>query len=233
MELKRISILLIFVILSTNGNTQHLNLHSKNVFLLGSSLGTADSRLDFQHPIFIIFPKNTIERDHDKFEIEFFGMLQRRIIQKSGFTFLLGSGYSLNIYKFGLPVSKDYFLTFMHPGLNNTYYKHSLIFNTEFHQNVPKIFGKDLELVGSLNPYISFYKAVRLENSGGVISWGLEFSEIEGMIGLNLEISNRLNLLLQGRAFQLSFRDDALANNGKELDFYNPLKLRIALGREF
>lgn len=113
---------------------------------------------------------------------------------------------------------------------NNIYLKNSINLPIERRYNIKNSEDRNLNLTVGLNNNISFFKYLS-PNPGHISNisvFKFEVSEIELFSGLRFE-KKKIIYSLQLRLLNMQFKDDALANNGKKIDFYNPLKFRFAI----
>ena len=195
---------------------------------IGYSSSLADRRTDFLGEDY----QKRVRSDNAILEHDFFVNLKRNLWSDEKWLIQGGLGYLIYLNTFGLPISRDFFKTIWLPHLNEKYYKHSASFSLDLNYFVREKQKVRISLNQSVYSNFSFFKSATEINGSEFIYWALEPSEIELYCGIQME-AKRTVLELQLRQLNLAFRDDALANNGKSFDFYNPLKLRITIGRKF
>ena len=195
---------------------------------IGYSSSLADRRTDFLKGNYDV----SVSNDKALLEHDFFINLKRNLWVYDKWLMQGGFGYLVNLNTVALPISRDFFKTIWLPYLNGKYYKHSASFSLDLNYFVREKQKVRIFLNQSVYSNFSFFKSATEINGSEFIYWALEPSEIELYCGIQME-AKRTVLELQLRQLNLAFRDDALANNGKSFDFYNPLKLRITIGRKF
>jgi hypothetical protein len=165
-------------------------------------------------------------------EYDFFINYNRNIIDNKHFKLLLGMGYLININLFRLPVNNTHFNIRNLVGMSNQiYYKHNINIPIDLRYNIIGREQNKLSILLSLNNDITFYKQLKpnLRNIISVSKFSL--SDVELYTGLRYD-KNNIGYGLQYRIKNLQFRDDALINNKKEIDLYNPVKFRLVISRK-
>ena len=167
------------------------------------------------------------------FEYDIFLNYNRKVIGNDRFKLFGGMGYLLNINKVKIPVNNAYFTDpVLDPFLilitNKRYFKHSLHVPIEgrYHIKNDKMMSFAIT-IGILNN-ISILKKI---NQGSYLSdFKFEAAETELYTGIRYEKGN-WGYYLQYRLINVQYKDDALWNNGKDVDYYNPVKFRMGVSR--
>ena len=229
----KITIIFFLSIAFSQAYSQDLLKSKSSELSIGIGLSNADRRYNFLIGRFGGDILRAAKNDNPWFEYDFFLNYSRKILENKKFKVQLGLGYLLNVNLFKLPLNLIYFNDTTEPlWLNEYYYKHNLNLPIEFVYSFKESTSKNLLGILTVNNNFSFYKKSFFGDSSSrsVSKFGL--SEVELYGGLKLE-KEKYSYALQVRLVNMAMRDDALVNNLKEIDFYNPIKLRMSVSRRF
>ncbi len=217
-----------------------LNISDSNI-LLSQSINKSKSELNYgiglsQYDTRLDFPLSSIQRmsalnSKSWFEYDFFVNYNYHLINKQKVTLSLGLGYLLIINNFHLPVQNSYFNIGARIGYTNkVYYKNNISIPIEIRYKI-----NNLSLILGINSNVTIFKYLSPFNKSIVIGSPYKYliglSDIEMYPGLRYD-KNDIGYSLQYRLLNFQFKDDAMANNGKEMDMYNPVKFRLTVSKK-
>ena len=199
---------------------------------VGLAKGVPDRRYAFleeQYPPEVVeFVKN----DEVSLDEEYFLAVLMEKNLTSKIQYIAGIGYSILSNDYSLPTSQSYFDdTYNRIFLfNGTYHKHHiqpmLGLSTELKQKKELVLGIKIFLVSNFS-IIKKLWPYGWEYSFHTERFALSSLEFYPMVYLE---HRRFQLELGYRLLYAKYRDDALANNGLAVDWYNRPKLRLGLG---
>ena len=206
-----------------------------NEVILGIGLSQPDIRSDFLEQKYGFHVVEIARNDRPLFEYDYFISYNKIIYNKQEIHISIGAGYLLNINYFGLPINNSYFgIGAKILLINNQLLKHNFNFPIEGRYKVLAHKNNSVQCIMSLNNNFNIIKQILLDDfanfEGSVRKFSL--SDFELNSGLRYE-TEHFAYSLQFRLLNVQFKDDALANNGKEVDLYNPFKFKINIGRRF
>ncbi len=229
----KIVVFIILAIFFNQAYSQDLLKSKSSELSIGIGLSNADRRYDFLIGRYGSLITDWAKEDNPWFEYDFFVNYNKKIMEKGKLIFFGGIGYSLNVNLFKLPLNLAYFGDFTEVlWTNQSYYKHNLNLPIELGYVVKESESKSIIGIFLINSNFSFFKKSFITQNFSRSTYKFDLSEVELYGGLKLE-KEKYSYALQVRLVNMALRDDALVNNLKEIDFYNPIKLRMAVSRRF
>lgn len=204
---------------------------------IGIGLSQPDMRLDFLGSDW--GAKQIIENafaNKPLFEYDIFINYSKKIIGNERLKLYIGVGYLMNLNKVRIPINNAYFTdpnldTDLVLRFNRNYLKHNLSFPIEGRLHLKNNKLKNLLVTFGLNHNITVFKQINPPNDF-LSDFSFEPSETEVYTGLRYE-KNDWGYYLQYRLVNIQYKDDALENNGKDVDYFNPIKFRIGMIKMF
>lgn len=165
------------------------------------------------------------------FDYDIFLNYNRRLIEKGNLEFYAGVGYLLNINMVRLPLNNAHFNENREPFLiNRTYLKSNIHLPVEFRYSLgDSKLSRFSFTLGIINNLV-VHKFARSTSNWNLSAIKIEPSETELHTGIRYEKGN-VGYYLQYRLLNQQYKDNALSNSGKDLDYYNPVKFRIGLSK--
>jgi hypothetical protein len=205
-----------------------------NEFNVGTAISLADKRYDFLKGN---SSQEWVKNDNSIFEHDIFLNYNKELINKKRYQLFAGLGYLLNINLIKLRIQNEEFTKKGRDAnlillFNDTYYKHNIYIPIELRYKLKSSQKFTTNILFSSIADYTFYKTVKPESRRTLSIFKSELSDIEFYSGINFTSQN-ISYKLDFRFINLQFKDNALANNGKEVDFYNPLKIRFSIGKRF
>ena len=206
-----------------------INWKERTSISTGFSLAKADKRTDFLMSMDDVeFAKN---KGRNWLETELFVNMNLSLVQRGRFNIIAGVGLLSNIHTVHYPINLRYFDVYYRiTWRNNFYAKTSLYLPTSFIFYV--LPDKKLSLVSSSNFCIAFHKWAHMKDQGNIdpfTKWTFEPTGFESFLGIGFEKKD-VEYSLNVRVINIMFKDDALINIGKDIDFYNTIKIRLGVG---
>jgi hypothetical protein len=206
-------------------------------FYIGYAPGKPDLRYDFlynQYPILIIEGvqskiKNTTNDDEYFLGISY----QYQPIKRINFGF--GLGYAQLKQDFFLPANGKYFEQKIYPFFWRDYSRYHMVqISPEIKVDILKYKSMVLGINTRLISNISFRKEINYRDgtANDIAVNKTEFFATELYPAIFASIA-RVRFDISYRALHWKYRDDAIANNGLNVDTYNPSKWRFQLSYEF
>ncbi|MBK8388009.1 MAG: hypothetical protein IPL23_01395 [Saprospiraceae bacterium] len=204
-------------------------LSEKVSFQVGLSMGKADTKKLYK------WGNNTSGIGNIKLESDFYFSINRQLLNKNRFYVQGGIGYLVNMHRVANVINLAYFDLSIEPlWYNSLYIKNNLYLPLDFKYYLSN--KRKISIISSNTMSFTFHKLVKKLNGDGAFNhfkkWTLDPSNLETFIGFGFD-RDKFQYFGQIRVFNLMFKDDALSNNGKEIDYYNPLKFRLGMGMKF
>ncbi|HPN72011.1 MAG TPA: hypothetical protein PLZ32_20945 [Saprospiraceae bacterium] len=200
----------------------------------GFSLAEADKRTDFLPKGWSPIVETVKNNGKNRIAIDIYSSIHIEILKKNRFYIKGGLGLLLKGNSVKYPINLKYFdVDYKILIFNNLYIKSSLYIPIDFKYYLDR--KRKVGLISTNTLCMSFHKLVRRKNAVNLQNfekWTFEPSDLESFIGMDLE-KNDIQYFAQVRAFNVMFKDDALSNNGQQIDIYNPLKFRLGMGIKF
>lgn len=195
----------------------------KSELNFGISLSQPDVR-----PVFNIQPK-----DKPWFEYDIFLNFNKRVLERNRFKLFVGIGYLLNIDI----VTRSFLL--IHDGMildinlkTQSYFKSNIHLPIEMRYNLTNKESNNFVFTLSAINNITAHKFIKFTTGGKFSNIKFEAAETELYTGVRYEMGN-WGYYLQYRLINVQYKDDALDNDSKDVDYFNPIKFRIGINKMF
>jgi hypothetical protein len=165
------------------------------------------------------------------FEYDIFLNFNRGVLGRDRIKLFVGIGYLLNINKVTRSFVLIYDGMFLEPNLETqSYFKSNIHLPIEMRYNLTNKKLNNFVFTLSAINNITAHKFIKSTTGGNYSNFKFEAAETELYTGIRYENGN-CGYYIQYRLINVQYRDDALDNAGKELDYYNPVKFKMGVSK--
>jgi hypothetical protein len=218
------SILLYCPLLAQNTNSR------KNSVGFGFGFSKTDRRTDFYDGRIGLEVLRYIRADNPPFEYDYFINYNRLLLHTRRIDLKVGVGTLIHVNYFKHVVSLIHFDNPSFPlYTNHIYRKYSLSVPLELSLSLFEWRNNHIKASLLSNNNIAIFKSVRVfkDSDFKLTKWFFEPSDFELYTGLGIDFK-RIGFRVQYRLYNLAMQDNAIGNDGKKSDTFNPTKFRLS-----